>query len=121
MHPIFKSLATAMILCFSAAAANAGQQDFTLHNNTGYTVDKVFVSSVGKKTWGSDIMGTGTLDDGNKVDITFDDDARGCHYDLKVVYDDGDEATWGDVNLCELNNIHIHWDKKLGVTRATGD
>jgi hypothetical protein len=84
-------------------------------------VDKVFVRSVGKKSWGAEILGSGSLDDGNKVKITFSGDSGDCKYDLKVVYDDGDDATWSDVNLCELNNIHIHWDKKLGVTRATGD
>lgn len=121
MHPMFRMLTAGSLLCFAGTAAYAGKQDFTLFNNTGYTVDKVFVSSVGKKTWGGDILGTGSLDDGNKVDITFDDDARGCQYDMKVVYDDGDEATWSDVNLCELSKIHIHWDKKQGVTRATSD
>jgi hypothetical protein len=121
MHPIFRPLIAATILCLAGASAQAAKQDFTLFNNTGYTVDKVFVSSVGKKTWGGDILGTGSLDDGNKVDISFTGESGGCKYDLKVVYDDGDDATWSDVNLCELNNIHIHWDKKAGVTRATGD
>lgn len=51
MHPMFKPLIAATLLCFAGAAAHAAKQDFTLYNNTGYTVDKVFVSSVGKKTW----------------------------------------------------------------------
>jgi hypothetical protein len=118
---MFRLLTAASLLSFAATAAYAGKQDFTLFNNTGYTVDKVFVSSVGKKSWGGDILGTGNLEDGKKVDISFDEDARGCKYDLRVVYDDGDEATWSDVNLCELTKIHIHWDQKAGVTRASSD
>ena len=121
MHPMFRTLIAAAMLCVAGTGAHAAKQDFTLHNNTGYTIDKVFVSSVGKKTWGGDILGTGSLEDGNKVDISFSGDAGGCHYDLKVVYDDNDEATWTNVDLCELNNIHIHWDRKAGVTRASGD
>ena len=58
---------------------------------------------------------------GDNVDITFEDDARGCRYDLRVVYDDDDDAVWADVDLCQLSKIHIYWDKKAGVTRATSD
>jgi hypothetical protein len=121
MPPILKTLAAASILCVSAFAANAADQDFTLYNATGYTIDKVFVSAVGKKTWGGDIMGSGNLEDGSKVDITFKSGTTNCNFDLRVVYDDDDTATWNDVNLCELSKIHLHWDKKAGVTRASGE
>jgi len=121
MPPMLKTLAAASILCAAAFAANAADQDFTLYNATGYTIDKVYVSSVGKKTWGSDLMGDGNLEDGSKVDIAFKSGTTNCNFDLKVVYDDDDTATWSDVNLCELSKIHLHWDKKAGVTRATGE
>src|SRR6202453_646285 len=99
MPPMLKTLAAASILCAAAFAANAADQDFTLYNATGYTIDKVFVSAVGKKTWGSDIMGNGNLEDGSKVDIAFKSGTTNCNFDLKVVYDDDDTATWSDVNL----------------------
>jgi hypothetical protein len=59
--------------------------------------------------------------DGNKVAISFTGESGDRQYNLKVVCDDGDDATWSDVNLCELSNIHIHWDKSAGATPATGD
>jgi hypothetical protein len=121
MHAILRPLAAAAILCLAGASAHAGKQDFTLYNNTGYGIDKLFVSSVGAKTWEEDILGRDTLDDGESFAISFENGERGCHYDMKVVYHDGDQAEWGNVNLCELTNIHIHWDKKAGVTRASGD
>ena len=121
MHSMFKLLAASAFLCLAGAAANAADQDFTLYNNTGYTVDKVYVSAVGKTTWGKDILGEGQLEDGNKVNITFSNGTTACNFDLKVVYTDDDTATWSDVNLCDLSKIHLHWDKKAGVTRATGE
>jgi hypothetical protein len=120
MH-LFKILAVAAILCVGAAGAEAADQDFTLYNNTGYTIDKVFVSPVGKTTWGKDILGQDQLEDDNKVNITFSSGTTACNFDLKVVYTDDDTAVWNDVNLCELSKIHIHWDKKNGVTRATSE
>jgi hypothetical protein len=118
---LLRPIALAGILCLAGAAAQAAQQDFTLYNVTGYTIDKVFVSSVGQNSWGSDLMGSGQLEDGKKVDVSFNEGGRGCNYDLKVVYDDEDTAEWGNVNLCELSKIHLHWDKKAGTTTATSD
>jgi len=63
MHATLKTLAASAIFCFAGAAAFAADQDFTLYNVTGYTIDKVFVSPVGKTTWGSDILGTDQLED----------------------------------------------------------
>jgi hypothetical protein len=119
MHATLKTLAASALFCFASVAAFAGDQDFTLYNVTGYTIDKVFVSPVGKTTWGSDILGTGQLEDGNKVDITFKASNDICHYDLKVVYTDDDTATWSDLNLCEISKVHLHYDRKAGVSRAT--
>ena len=121
MRFMFKPLAAAAKLCLASFAAQAGDQDFTLYNNTGYTIDKVFVSAVGKTTWGSDILGTGKLDNGEDVAITFKSSTTACEFDLKVVYDDDDTAVWSDVDLCKLSKIHLHWDKKAGATRATGE
>ncbi len=121
MHVILRTLTAAAVFCFAGLAANAADQDFTMYNNTGYTIDKVFVSAVGKTTWGSDILGRDKLDDGENVAITFKSGTSACNYDLKVVYDDDDTAVWSDVNLCELSKIHLHWDKKAGTTRASGE
>jgi hypothetical protein len=121
MHRFLKGVAAAAILCATAVTANAGDQDFTLFNETGYTIDQVYVSPVSKSTWGADIMGQDQLEAGNKVLINFKNSTSACHWDLKVIYDDKDEATWSDLNLCDISNIHLHWDKKNGVSRATTD
>jgi hypothetical protein len=121
MHFTLRTFAAAVALCLAGTVAQAADQDFALYNETGYTIDKVFVSTVGKASWGSDVLGQGSLDDGNKVDITFKSGTTACSFDLKVVYDDDDTATWSDVDLCKLSKIHLHWDKKAGVTRASGE
>jgi hypothetical protein len=115
----FKPLAAAAMLCLAGSAAIAADQDFALFNETGYTIDKVYVSPVGKTTWGGDILGQDQLEDGNKVNVTFKNGNSVCQYDLKVVYTDDDSAVWSDLNLCDLSKIHLHYDRKAGVTRAS--
>jgi len=121
MRSIRAVFAAASLLCLAGTSAWAAKQDFTLVNNTGYQVDKVYVSAVGAKSWEEDIMGRDTLADGENVNISFEKGERGCHYDLKVVYQDKDEAEWHDLNICEINTIHIHWDKNAGTTTATAE
>jgi hypothetical protein len=121
MHCFLKGITAAAMLCATAFVAHAGDQDFALFNDTGYTIDQVYVSPVSKSTWGDDIMGPDQLENGKKVEISFKNNTSVCRWDLKVTYDDKDEATWSDLNLCDISNIHLHWDKKNGVTRANTD
>ena len=102
----------------AAGLAQAGQQDFTLVNRTGYTVSHVYVSAASTNSWEEDVLGESTLEDGDHVNIKFENGGRGCIYDLKVVYDDGDSSAWGKINLCETSKISIYWNRKAGTTRA---
>jgi len=104
-----------------AGLAQAGDQDFTLTNKTGYTVKHVYVSAASASSWEEDVLGEDTLDDGEHVDISFAKGTRGCSYDLKVVYDDGDSSEWGKLDLCSINKISIYWDRKAGTTRAVSE
>lgn len=108
----------------SAAIANsalAGQQDFTLHNRTGYQIDEVYVSRSSSRNWGNDVMGSDALKNGHTVNITFSAPGNVCNWDMKVKYSDGDEATWNDLNLCNINKVTLFWDRKNEATRAVTD
>lgn len=116
-------LAIAIILALASSAvapgAFAGEADFRLVNRTGYRVDNVFVSPAQTKSWGRDILGRDTLDDGETVTITFPHSSSACQFDIKVKYQDGDTAEWGNVNLCQYDQITIYWDGNN--TRAVGE
>ncbi len=43
------------------------------------------------------------LEDGEHVDISFPKRASACKYDLKVIYDDKEEAVWGNLDLCKID------------------
>lgn len=98
--------------------AIAGSQDFTLVNKTGYQIDEVYVSQTTNRDWGSDVMGEDALDDDAGVNITFNAPDSVCRWDLKVKYNDGDEAVWEKLNLCNISKVSLYWDRKSQVTRA---
>lgn len=116
-----KFLLTAAMAMLAAASAFANDADFVLKNKTGYQIDEVYVSVASSKNWGKDIMGTGALGDGEQVKIVFPHGNGACLFDIKVKYNDGDDASWTGVDLCKYEAISLFWDKKAQTTRAVGE
>ena len=81
-------------------------------NRTGYGIDEVYVSAAKAKTWGDDVMGTDTLQDGTKVTIEFEHSATACMWDLKIVFSDQEEAIWEGFNLCKVSEITLKYEGK---------
>jgi len=97
------------VIGVSSTAAFADPRDFELINNTGTDIHEVYVSPSNNTDWGRDILGRDILPDGESVTITFARFSQGdCLYDIKVVTDEGNEGTLGQVNLCETNTVTFH-------------
>lgn len=117
MKAIFKALVIgASMLC--ATAAMAGEQDFSLTNKTGYQINEIYVSPSKTDDWEEDVMGVDALANGESVDIEFNVGERNCNWDLKAVYDDGEEVVWFGFNLCEVSSITLFYNDKTGETSA---
>ena len=119
----FKTIAAAVMaaglaLLAPQAADAAGRQNFTLINNTGYTIKEVYVSTTNANGWEEDVLGQDTLDDDSSVEIRFPHHAGGCFWDLKVVYDDDTDAHWSNFNLCTITEISISYNADAGKTWA---
>lgn len=115
------AFAGAAALLLAVAPAYAADQDFTLKNRTGYTIASVYVSAAKTTDWEDDVMGKDVLEDGESVDISFPKRASACKYDLKVIYDDKEEAVWGNLDLCTISEVEIHYNAKTGETTARTD
>lgn len=110
--------ALGLLAGLAPVAAFAGNQDFKLINKTGYQIDEVYVSRVSSRNWGTDVMGTDSLEADQSVNITFNAPGNVCQWDLKVKYNDGDTSEWTNLNLCNITNITLYWDRKNNRTRA---
>lgn len=92
-------------LLFSAAA-HADQRDFTLINDSGLEIREIYVSTVQTNHWEEDVLGKNILPSGAKVDINFASEALGsCYYDIRVITAEQEEATQGNVNLCQVSTV----------------
>lgn len=113
----------ALRLSLLAAAFTPGlalaqaKQDFTLVNRTGYQIDEVYVGPVSQSHWGEDVMGKDSIGDGESADISFNGGSNACKWDIKVVYNDGDESEFRGVNLCNTSRVTLFWNRRAGETR----
>ncbi|MBP0493178.1 hypothetical protein [Roseomonas indoligenes] len=115
---ILPTLGLALALGVPAAVQAQTQLDFSLVNRTGAQIDEVHLSPVSSNSWGSDVMGQDALADGGSVDIQFNRGANTCNWDLKVVYNDGDQAEWRGLDLCRISRVTLFWDRQANSTRA---
>ena len=104
-------------LCSSANAKELNL-DFKLVNKTGYTISKIFIGPSTSEDWGSNIMES-PLADGETLDVSFDPKANAEKWDIKVIYEDKDEATWIGCKLTEISKITLHYDADKDKTSAT--
>jgi hypothetical protein len=105
----------------SSLALAAAKQDFQIVNSTGYQIDEVYVSPADADKYGDDILDDDSIPDGGTVNVHFSGEGGACKFDIKVVYEDEDEAEFHNVNLCSVSKVTLFWDRKAGTTRAVAD
>jgi hypothetical protein len=91
------------VLLAAALAAPASAQDVTyeLVNGTGLTLVYVYTSPVDVTSWGADVLGAEVLGPGEAGTVLIADGSAQCDYDLRFVFDDGQELR-DRVNICEI-------------------
>jgi hypothetical protein len=102
----------------TGGAQAQGQQDFALVNRTGYQINEVYVGPSTSRSWGRDLLGAEVLPHGRQLNINFPARTSECQWDIKVVYDDGDQAEFARVNLCRTSTVTLFWNRQAGTTRA---
>ena len=99
-----------------ASSSQAGAaQDFTLVNETGVEIDKVFISPGDKDDWEEDILGKDTLPSGQSVEIKFHREETAPEWDLKIEDKQGNAIEWHDLNLLKISKLTLHYKDGKGT------
>lgn len=103
----------------SNAATSGAAQDFTLVNQTGVEIDKVYISPHEKDDWEEDILGKDTLPSGQNVDVKFHRDETAAEWDLRVEDKEGNSIEWEKLDLLKISKVTLHYD--AATKKATAD
>ena len=96
-------MAAAFLLTSPAMADNLG---FEFKNNSSFSIVELYASPSNIEQWEEDILGQDILEAGESARVTIRDGRRTCEYDLKIVFEDGDEIT-DTTDLCETESYRV--------------
>ena len=114
----FMTLVGATVVSLSCMSALAGDADFTLVNNTGYTIYGVYLAPTNSKSWGNERLGKVDLENGKSRLIKFRDSAN-CVQDLAIYLgEDTTETVWNGFDLCSINKLTLKYNRSTKVVNA---
>jgi hypothetical protein len=93
----------------SATSDQSAAQDFTLVNETGVEIHKVYISPHDSNDWEEDILGRDTLPTGQNVDIKFHRNEKAALWDLRVEDSQGNAIEWENLNLLQISKLTLHY------------
>ena len=99
--------------------AEAGQQDFTIHNALGFIIKNVEVSEATNPSWEADVLGDGVLADADSQAITFSGYSDGvCKFDVRITNMDDHAWTVTGIDLCEPVNLQFYMQNGVVLYRT---
>lgn len=103
----------------ASSSQQGAAQDFTLVNETGVEIDKVFISPHDADDWEEDILGKDTLPSGQTVEVKFNREETAGEWDLRVEDKQGNSIEWTSLNLLKINKLTLRYNKE--TSKATAD
>jgi hypothetical protein len=93
--------AAALILACGAQAQNDGKnRQVKIINKTSEIMTKFYASRIGTDGWGKDRLGDQVLRRNYEIELNITDGSNACRFDLRAVFDNGEESTRFDFNVC---------------------
>ena len=96
--------------------------NFWFLNNSGKTLNNLYVSPHSANSWGTDVLGRAALPDGMGTLIVFPPQWRGvCHEDFKLVFSDGTAEQYHAGHRCMPTACSaIRRDHGFGILKGSG-
>jgi hypothetical protein len=119
-----KSLFLAIIVAIATLSASpsqaADERNVTVVNGTGYGIKFLGFNNPGDNDW-SDNEISRVLKDGDSVYVKFNTADEGCKWNIRVDWaDEGYPGVlWRNVDLCSIDEITLHYDRKTDQTSIT--
>lgn len=86
---------------------------FTLVNDSGYTIDYMYVLPRGASEWSDDVLGQDNLLPEQSVDVTWSGKKLPAIFDVHIRYEDGEEATIKGLSPPnQFTKLHIYYGDK---------
>lgn len=117
---LFAAMVGAAALGLAAGPASAQVYErIYIENSTGYTISEIYLSPADVAEWEDDVLGFRELANGKEYWVDFSGADNVCGWDLRVVYQNGVDAVWEDLNLCRDWHFELFYDPRNRQTWVT--
>jgi hypothetical protein len=119
-----KSFFVALIVTFAIFSGSQSQaadaRNVTVVNGTGYGIKFLGFNNPGDNDW-SDNELSRTFKDGDSVYVKFNTADEGWKWNIRVEWaDEGYPGVlWRNIDLCEIDEITLHYDRSSDTTSIT--
>lgn len=120
MKPFFVALIVTFAIFSGSQSQAADARNVTVVNGTGYGIKFLGFNNPGDNDW-SDNELSRTFKDGDSVYVKFNTADEGCKWNIRVEWaDEGYPGVlWRNIDLCEIDEITLHYDRSSDTTSIT--
>lgn len=97
----FVQAAAAAALVLASSFAFAGSIDFTVQNETGYTLTGLYGGPSSEEDWGGNIL-SGRIPPGAEMQVSIQG-ANSCEWDFRYEFSDQESYEEYEVNICAID------------------
>ena len=105
---IRSTILVVLFLLSSTHDTEAQDRRVWIVNDTSWTMTHFYASNVDRTVWEEDILGRDILYPGERVRVDIDDGTGYCLYDLKAVFEDGDEVVRSGFDVCDSGSWTVY-------------
>lgn len=110
--PRIPSLWLLLVILLSGQAF-AQKSWFTLVNDSGYTIEYMYVMPKGAAEWSDDVLGQDNLLPDKSVEVTWSGKKLPAIFDVHIRYEDGEECTIKGLSPpTKFHMLHIYYGDK---------
>ena len=85
-------LAAFIVTATQSSVMAANWRNMEVYNNTGYTIQRLYITAKEQRNWGEDLLGSSVLYNGGHTSFRYD--ANYQYYELRIIFSNGSEYTW---------------------------
>jgi hypothetical protein len=106
----------AMFLAFSGTSSSQALY-FYVTNNTGFTLNNIYVTPAEQSNWGNDILPNDLFENGSSVRVDIPADyGSTCKFDMKITDLSGNYITFTGMDACLLHTLTLNADGTYSAT-----
>jgi hypothetical protein len=114
---LFTAFIFAAMFLFHTSSTSSQALYFFVTNNTGFTLNNIYVTPAETGNWGNDILPNDLFESASSVRVDIPADyGSTCSFDMKITDLEGNAITFTGMDACKLHTLILNADGTYSAT-----